>query len=246
MRKSKNSKHNISSLTEKTFKFSFSVMNKSGSTFLLLLLLYLGIFLYSSTTAFCEEEVRNVEATGKAQIRHSDLAKARQQAIGIALRNAAADVAATLLSGVIDQNKPNFLAMKIISHAEQYIGSYKILSEVTQRYDYTVTIQATVSESSIRTELENMGVHNAREEKVKFHVLTGETGEISNLTEYHALLGKIKHTTGVRAVYPTTIAPGIIRLSVEYSGAGDMLMTRLRELGIRVDKTAVRKNEQTD
>jgi len=196
--------------------------------------------------AFCEEAIRNVEVIGQSQVRHGDLAKARQEAVGIAIRNAVTDVAAPLLSGAVGQNKQNFFDMKILNQAEQYIRSYKVLSEVTQQYDYTVTIQAAVSESAIRTELENMGLQNVREKKVQSHVLTGEIGGISKLAEYHTLLGRIKHTAGVRAVYPVTIAPGTICLRIEYVGSSDILMTRLRELGIKVGKATVRTNEQTD
>ncbi|MFC1595607.1 flagellar assembly protein T N-terminal domain-containing protein [Gemmatimonadota bacterium] len=140
-----------------------------------MLILALGLILPASLLAQdVPQEGRVVTVQGRGAIIAGDKAKARDDAINDAQRNAVERVMGThVQSSTITEN---FMLIQdnIYTRTSGYISSYEVTNETEDPDMITVTVQATVKESQLVSDLEAIGVLMARMNYPRLLVLVDE------------------------------------------------------------------------
>ncbi|MFC1529811.1 flagellar assembly protein T N-terminal domain-containing protein [Gemmatimonadota bacterium] len=183
-----------------------------------LLVLALGLILPTPSQAQdVPQEGRMVTVQGYGSIVAGDRAKARDDAIADAMRNAVEQVMGThVQSSTITEN---FMLIQdnIYTQTSGYISTYEVTNEMEDTDMITITMRATVKESQLVSDLEAIGVLMARMNYPRLLVLIDEQifvdegGEervpttIDNATTT-TLFMEMLQPKGFRFVDPTTVA----------------------------------------
>lgn len=121
------------------------------------------------------ESGQQVTATGLGAILNGDEAKAREDAVSAALRNAVEQVVGTMIeSNVLVENYMT-VEDQIYSHTRGYVQKYDIISTQKQSDNsLQVSVRAVVKISDLRDDLEAIGVLISRKGKPRLMVLIDE------------------------------------------------------------------------
>jgi len=182
------------------------------------MLVALGLLLPTSMSAQeTPQEGRMVTVQGMGSIIAGDRAKARDDAIDDAMRNAVEQVMGThVQSSTITEN---FMLIQdnIYTQTSGYISTYEVTNEMEDTDMITITMRATVKESQLVSDLEAIGVLMARMNYPRLLVLIDEQifidegGEervpttVDNATTTTAFMEMLQ-PKGFRFVDPMTVA----------------------------------------
>lgn len=110
--------------------------------------------LYSEpSSAFAQHELQSVQADGSATVINNNLARAQNAAIADALKNAVEKAVIQLLPPDIVTQNSQILRTKIYNMAENYVQTYKIVSEAPSQQLYSVSLISTIDGASLKREL---------------------------------------------------------------------------------------------
>ncbi len=129
----------------------------------LLSTLFITLAAGSPPCAAAQEETSDkdaIEALGTAVIVGKDVAKAREQAIDNALTAAIARIVARKVPQELLIQQFKELNLKIFNQTDQYVDSYKVLTEALGGERYRVMVQASVSAPRIHEELAALNLLN--------------------------------------------------------------------------------------
>ena len=103
---------------------------------------------------------RSVTASGAAAILNKDTAQARDRALENALRTAVEQVIGTMVDSETLVKNNQLLSDKIYTQTAGYVSDYKIVSEKPDLDSnlYSLTVQATVKEGSLESDLNGFGI----------------------------------------------------------------------------------------
>jgi len=132
------------------------------------------IYIMLLITALPSGDVKEVIADGMGSIISGDIAKAKDDAVQDALRNAVETTVGMLISS--ETIAKNFMIVddKIYSHSTGYISSYKVIGESHDKYTYKVKIKAVVKMGSVKDDLAAIGLLLSRKGKPRMMVLIQE------------------------------------------------------------------------
>ncbi len=167
------------------------------------------------------QEGKEVVITGIGSIIAGDKAKARDDAVDNALRNAVQQVVGTHVES--ETLTDNFMLVedRILTQTTGYISRYEVINEMEESDQITVTVRAVVKESDLVSDLEAIGLLLAQKDYPRLLVLVDEQvfvdegGEerapttIDNQTTATALM-ELLSPNGFRFV-----DPAIVRASTE-------------------------------
>jgi hypothetical protein len=117
------------------------------------------ILMLSATAALCETESVNVDGIATLQ---QNAAIARDNAINDALRKAVEQVMGTMVSSETIVENSQLVGDNITSKAQGYVKKYKVTKETSANSLYVVTIFAEVGLSELRSDLDALGLLQAR------------------------------------------------------------------------------------
>ena len=120
------------------------------------------------------QEAKEVVVTGIGSIVAGDRAKAKEDAVNNALRNAVQQVVGVQVGS--ETLTENFMLIqdRIMTQSSGYISSYDVLNEAEEADMITVTVRATVKESDLVDDLVAIGVLMARKGYPRLLVLIDE------------------------------------------------------------------------
>ena len=122
-------------------------------------LLLLTVFLLCAPVrAFAQSSTVGINVDGTALIQNNDVADAREKAVRNALEKAISQAVDKVLDDQAAQER--YLAVKniIIGSSDKYINHYRLLTETRGTEDYSVSINAVVMVSLLKTDLAGLGV----------------------------------------------------------------------------------------
>jgi hypothetical protein len=131
-----------------------------------------------------QAETKEVVAKGRGAILAGDEAKAQEDAVAAALRNAVENVVGTMVESNVLVENYQTVEDNIYTKTAGYVQKYNIISS-SKQMDNTmeVTIRATVKLSDLRNDLEAIGVIIQRKGKPRLMVLVDE----KNITENYGV-----------------------------------------------------------
>ena len=173
---------------------------------------------YAQTPAQPQQnsEVVIVEATGDGSIVQDDLAKARDDAIEIALRNAVEQTVGMLLSS--ETITKNFMTIddRIYSRSTGYVQRYDILSEGKKnQFVYEVKIKAYVKKGMVKDDLAAIGLLLRRKNLPRMMVLIQE----NNVGSASGTVIDVNLNTAENTVMETFMAKGFSFIDQEAAKA---------------------------
>jgi len=118
--------------------------------------------------------VKEVIADGMGSIISGDIAKAKDDAVADALRNAVETTVGMLISSETLVKNFQTVDDRIYSHSTGYISSYEVVSESHDKYTYKVKVKAVVKMANIKDDLAAIGLLLARKGKPRMMVLIQE------------------------------------------------------------------------
>jgi len=184
--------------------------------FLLVAWLYL-----SPSVGFAQhnKDIQTVNAEGAGLIVNDDLASGRNSAIHNALQKAVEHVVVTLIPPKTIVKKSQVISDRIYAKCNEYIHDYKIISEKQIQAVYSVNIRATVFVSSIKNDLQTMGLINVEKDRVPATAIAITVRGIKNCTDYVKVLELIKtKVIGVSNFYQRRFEWGMARLDLDIQG----------------------------
>lgn len=207
-----------------------------GVIFKTLVPLFAGFFLAVMvllSPVFASEEAgmtQVIDAEGSAPIVGLDLARARNQAVRNALRQAVAQVANHLLNPEEAEQKSPLLKELIDSQAEGFIQDYRLVFETAVMDVYTVAIRVTVISGGIRNELLRRGLTRPDRPKTPSVRTSLTIRGIRSYGDYARWQGILKERIpGITSVFPREASWGTVRFDIAADGAIPTVAERLGE-----------------
>lgn len=150
------------------------------STRLLILVLLIPVLSFSQMADNAQDQ--EVIARGVGAIIGGDAAKAEDDALSSALRNAVEQVIGTMVqSDVIVQNYQT-IEDNIYSHTKGYVKNYEVINKSTRNDNILeLTIRAVVSKGNLKNDLESIGLLIARKGKPRLMIMIDE----KNMDQYY-------------------------------------------------------------
>jgi hypothetical protein len=130
----------------------------------LMLLLLMGLF-YSSAYAGQATTDLTLQVEGRAPVVKNDVALAREEAVKNALEKAIMQAVSKILSDKVEDEKFQAVKSVMIGKADHYIKNYRIISQNTQRNEYTAAVHVVVALVPVMDDLLQIGVLQDHEEK---------------------------------------------------------------------------------
>jgi hypothetical protein len=142
---------------------------------ILLLTMCISVFAQDYSSYQQETPYQEVIANGRGAIINNDEAKAEDDAIASALRNAVEQVIGTMIqSDVLVQNYQT-LEDRIYSQSAGYVERYQVLSKKREgEYILAVTIQAVVRKGNLKDNLNALGLLMTRKGKPRLMIIVDE------------------------------------------------------------------------
>ena len=132
------------------------------------------IMLLITTLPTGNTNVKEVIAEGMGSIISGDIAKAKDDAVADALRNAVETTVGMLISSETLVKNFQTVDDRIYSHSAGYISSYNIITESHDKYTYKVKVNAVVKLGSIKNDLAAIGLLLSRKGKPRMMLLVQE------------------------------------------------------------------------
>ncbi len=175
--------------------------------------------------------VKEVIAEGMGSIISGDIAKAKDDAVADALRNAVETTVGMLISSETLVKNFQTVNDRIYSHSTGYISSYDIISESHDKYTYKVKVKAVVKMANIKDDLAAIGLLLSRKGKPRMMVLIQEInldrenfGVDLNVAE-NTIMNKFI-SSGFTFVDKKTISAKISRDKMLAAASGDAEMAK--------------------
>ncbi|HYA14428.1 MAG TPA: flagellar assembly protein T N-terminal domain-containing protein [Syntrophales bacterium] len=176
------------------------------------------------------EDIKTVNTEGTSTITNDDLANARNNAIQDALQKAVEQVVIILIPDKTISSQSQIIRDNLYAKTMEYIHDYKILSERQYQAAYQVNIRATLFASSIREDLQGLGILVLKKQ-IPITVVFVTVRGLKSYSDF----AKVKEllTTKVKAVaniYQRRFEWGVARLDLEIQGtvqsfAGELVKT---------------------
>jgi hypothetical protein len=143
------------------------------------------LFTQTAMPYYSDQPYQEVIARGIGAVIAGDVAKAEDDAIANALRNAVEQVIGTMVESEVLIRNYQTIEDRIYSYSKGYVEQYQILSK-SQRGEtiYEVTIKAVVKSGSIKDNLEALGLLMSRKGKPRLMVIVDEKN-----MDYHHYYG---------------------------------------------------------
>jgi len=114
--------------------------------------------LWAPAGAIAQTALLGINVDGAAPIQNSDVAEAREQAVRNALEKAISQAVDKVLDDQAAQERYQAVRSVVIGSSDKYINHYRLLSENRGAEDYSVSINAVVLMSLLKTDLAGLGV----------------------------------------------------------------------------------------
>ena len=162
-----------------------------------------------------EKDLLSLNVQGTAQIKRSDVAIAREEAIQDALEKAILEAASKILS--IPAKDENFQLVKsvLLNEPDKYVHYYKITEENRQPQTFIVNVNVVVSFLVLKNDLNKMGFLNAPQmgkNNVKVFLNVNDLKKYSEYVRIKEFLQSrtklVKNIFPSRSSWKTRAAPG--------------------------------------
>jgi hypothetical protein len=175
----------------------------------------------------------SVVTEGTGLITDNDLARARNDAINDALRNAVEQAVASLIPlQTLDNKMFQEIRDGIYARSDQYIHDYKISSERQLQKAYAVNVRSAVFIGSIRDDLQTLGLLKMEKLRVASTEIAVTVRGLTSCADYIKAKELLKtNVKGVRNVYQRQIAWGTAELSLDFQGPVQTLSDELMKTG---------------
>jgi hypothetical protein len=202
--------------------------------FLLIALLFtIWIFLLTGV-GFSQdnENIWTVESEGTGLVTNDDVARARDNAISDALRNAVEQAVAKLITGQTPNRNSHTIRDGIYAKSDQYIRDYRINSERQVQNVYVVDVRSAVFIESIRDDLQSLGLLKVEKNKVQATEVTITVKGLTSCADYAKVKELLKtKVKGVRNVYQRELTWGTARLNLDVQGSVQSFSDELTKSG---------------
>jgi len=129
-------------------------------------------------------KAHGVEAEGKGLIVNDDTARARQESLKDALKNAIQAGASSFLPRESLEENFELLDARIYSRASEFVNSYRILEEKDEEGLYKIKIEADVEEEELEKEIAALGLLHSPKQLPRIVVIVPEQNITDELVSY--------------------------------------------------------------
>jgi len=183
------------------------------------------------------EDIKTVNTEGTSIIINDDLASARNNAIQDALQKAVENVVITLVPTKTMASQSHIIRDNLYSKSSEYIHDYRITSEKTYQTVYTVNVRSTLFASSIRDDLQDLGLLIVEKKQVPITVVVLTVRGLKSYTDFAKVKELLKtKMKAVKNIYQRRFEWGMARLDLDIQGtvqslAGELVKTGHFSLG---------------
>jgi hypothetical protein len=213
--------------------------------FLIILVFLTWIFLLPSK-GFSQdnEDIKTVNTEGTSIIINDDLASARNNAIQDALQKAVEHVVVTLVPAKTMTSQYQIIRDNLYAKSSEYIHDYRIIGEKKSQAVYTVNVRSTLFTSSIRDDLQVLGLLIVEKKQVPITVVVLTVRGLKSYTDFAKIKELLKtKMKAVKNIYQRQFEWGMARLDLEIQGTVQSLAGELVKTGhFSLDTTHVNQN----
>ena len=178
------------------------------------------------------EDVKTISTEGASLIVNDNLAQARNNAIQDAIQKAVEQVIIALMPEKTASNQAQTIRDNFYTKAMEYIHDYRIISEKQQQTVYMVTVRSTLSVSSIRDDLQGLGILIPENKHIPLTEVSFTVRGLKSYSDYakvkELLKTKIK---AVRNIYLRRFEWGMAGLDLEIQGTVQSFTSELVKTG---------------
>ena len=179
-----------------------------------------------------EKDLLSLNVQGTAQIKRSDVAIAREEAIQDALEKAILEAASKILS--IPAKDENFQLVKsvLLNEPDKYVHYYKITEENRQPQTFIVNVNVVVSFLVLKNDLNKMGFLNAPQMGKNNVKVFLNVNDLKKYSEYVRIKEFLQSRTKlIKNIYPSHFEWQHAHFEIEIYGNVQSLANDLEENG---------------
>ncbi|OGP67387.1 MAG: hypothetical protein A2W27_05120 [Deltaproteobacteria bacterium RBG_16_44_11] len=179
-----------------------------------------------------EKDLLSLNVQGTAQIKRSDVAIAREEAIQDALEKAILEAASKILS--IPAKDENFQLVKsvLLNEPDKYVHYYKITEENRQPQTFIVNVNVVVSFLVLKNDLNKMGFLNAPQMGKNNVKVFLNVNDLKKYSEYVRIKEFLQSRTKlVKNIFPSRFEWQHAHFEIEIYGNAQSLANELEENG---------------